>query len=384
MPETRTTLVLSALPIACTGGQPYHVRHLEHPMAEQNSSSTLVWIVLAALAALAIGFFVLRSPATPTAAKSAETTSTGSDKKKLVIAVIPKGTTHEFWKTVHAGVVKAERELNAAGTPVKIIWKGPLKEDDRVSQIDTVQNFVAQGVHGIVLMPLDRTALVAPVEAAIKAKIPVVIADSALESDKPASYIATNNKEGGRIGGKRLGEILGGKGKVILLRYMEGSASTEEREAGFMEAIAAFPGITVISSNTHAGATQETALVASQNLINRFKDEVEGVFCPCEPVTTAITLALTEQGINKKVKVVGFDNTQRLVDWLKSGDIHGLVLQDPLTMGYLATKAAVAAAQGTAVDKRNDMAPKLVTPENMDQAEFKALLNPPLAEYLDK
>ena len=122
-------------------------------MAEQNSSSTLVWIVLAALAALAIGFFVLRSPATPTAAKSAETTSTGSDKKKLVIAVIPKGTTHEFWKTVHAGVVKAERELNAAGTPVKIIWKGPLKEDDRVSQIDTVQNFVAQGVHGIVLMP---------------------------------------------------------------------------------------------------------------------------------------------------------------------------------------------------------------------------------------
>ncbi len=307
-----------------------------------------------------------------------------SETKAIVIAVIPKGTTHEFWKTVHAGVIKAERELNAAGTPVKTIWKGPLKEDDRASQIDTVQSFIAQGVNGIVLMPLDRTALVAPVELAVQSKIPVVIADSALESEAFSSYVATNNKEGGRVGGKRLGELLGGKGKVILLRYMEGSASTEEREAGFMEAIATFPGITVISSNVHAGATQETALAASQNLINRFKDEVEGVFCPCEPVTTAITMALTEQGLNKKVKVVGFDNTQRLVAWLKAGDVHGLVLQDPLTMGYLAVKAAVAAAQGKPVEKLNSMAPKLVTLENMEQPEFKALLNPPLAEYLGK
>lgn len=307
-----------------------------------------------------------------------------NEAKPLVIAVIPKGTTHEFWKTVHAGVVKAERELNAAGTPVKTIWKGPLKEDDRVSQIDTVQSFIAQNVSGIVLMPLDRTALVAPVELAVQSKIPVVIADSALESQAYSSYVATNNKEGGRVGGKRLGELLGGKGKVILLRYMEGSASTEEREAGFMEAIATFPEITVISSNTHAGATQETALAASQNLINRFKDEVQGVFCPCEPVTTAITMALTEQGLNKKVKVVGFDNTPRLVDWMKSGDIHGLVLQDPLNMGYLAVKAVVAAAQGKPVEKQNSMAPKLVTPENMEQPEFKALLNPPLAEYLGK
>jgi ribose transport system substrate-binding protein len=307
-----------------------------------------------------------------------------SNDKPIVIAVIPKGTTHEFWKTVHAGVIKAERELNAAGTPMKAIWKGPLKEDDRTSQISTVQNFIAQGVQGIVLMPLDRTALVAPVELAIGSNIPVVIADSALESDKPASYVATNNKEGGRVGGKHLGALLGGKGKVILLRYMEGSASTEEREAGFMEAIKTFPDIQVISSDVHAGATHETALKASQNLINRFKDEVQGVFCPCEPVTTAITQALTEQGINKKVKVVGFDNTPRLVEWMKAGDIHGLVLQDPLNMGYLAVKAAVAAAQGKPVDKRNDMAPKLVTPENMEQPEFKALLNPPLAEYLGK
>ncbi len=306
------------------------------------------------------------------------------DAKPIVIAVIPKGTTHEFWKTGHAGVITAERELHAAGTPVKTIWKGPLKEDDRASQIDTVQNFIAQGVNGIVLMPLDRTALVAPVELAINTGIPVVVADSALESNKTASYIATNNKAGGMVGGKHLGTLLNGKGKVILLRYMEGSASTEEREAGFMEAIKEFPGIQVISSDVHAGATQETALAASQNLISRYKDDVNGVFCPCEPVTTAMTQALTEQGINKKVKVVGFDSTQRLVDWVKAGDIHGLVLQDPLDMGYLAVKAMVNAIQGKPVEKINAMTPKLVTPENMDQPEFKSLLYPPLSEYLGK
>jgi len=349
--------------------------------ARTSASFTRTRRTIVGLAALVLGMGLSACGSSDAEAKPGVAMS---ELKPIVIAVIPKGTTHEFWKTVHAGVVKAERELTAAGTPVKTIWKGPLKEDDRASQIDTVQNFVAQGVHGIVLMPLDRTALVAPVELALSSKIQVVIADSALESDKPASYIATNNKEGGRLGGKRLGELLGGKGKVILLRYMEGSASTEEREAGFMEAIKTFPDIQVISSDVHAGATHETALAASQNLISRFKDEVQGVFCPCEPVTTAITQALTEQGINKKVKVVGFDNTQRLVDWLKSGDIHGLVLQDPLNMGYLAVKAAVAAAQGKPVEKRNDMAPKLVTPENMEQPEFKALLNPPLAEYLGK
>lgn len=360
-------------------------------MSEQPSSpsgsSSLVWIVLGALAALAIGFFALRPGSASAGAKSPESApaTAAADKKKLVIAVIPKGTTHEFWKTVHAGVVKAERELNAAGTPVQIIWKGPLKEDDRVSQIDTVQNFIAQGVSGIVLMPLDRTALAAPVELAVNAKIPVVICDSALESTKQTSYIATNNKEGGRVGGRRLGELLGGKGNVVLLRYMEGSASTEEREAGFLEAIATFPDIKVISSDQRAGATHETALTASQNLVNRLKGEMNGVFCPCEPVTTAMTQALTEQQLNQgKVKVVGFDNTERLVQWMKAGDIQGLVLQDPLNMGYLAVKTLVDALQGKPVEKELPMAPKLVTPENMGQPEFKSLLSPPLAEYLDK
>ena len=123
--------------------------------------------------------------------------------------VIPKGTTHEFWKTLHAGTLKAADELGN----VDVIWQGPQKEDDRVQQIQLVQNAIAAGVDGIVLAPLDAKALVDPVEAAAAKGIPVVIFDSALESKKIVSYVATNNYNGGVLAARRLGELLKGKGK---------------------------------------------------------------------------------------------------------------------------------------------------------------------------
>src|ERR1043165_4925328 len=109
-------------------------------------------------------------------------TNTNNGKKKFTIAVIPKGTTHEFWKSIHAGSIKAANELTAAGTDVEVIWKGPIREDDREQQIQVVEGFAAQGVSGIVLAPLDSKALVRPVEEAKNAGIPTVIFDSALES----------------------------------------------------------------------------------------------------------------------------------------------------------------------------------------------------------
>src|SRR3954468_22636725 len=157
--------------------------------------------------------------------------------QNYTIAVIPKGTTHEFWKSIHAGAVKAQQELKAKGVNVDIIWKGPLREDDRDQQIQVVENFISRHVSGIVLAPLDSQALVRPVVTAAAAKVPVVIIDSGLKTDKYVSFVATDNIKGGELAGEELGRLLGGKGKVILLRYAIGSASTEEREAGFLAAM---------------------------------------------------------------------------------------------------------------------------------------------------
>src|SRR6185369_13820408 len=104
------------------------------------------------------------------------------------IAVIPKGTTHEFWKSINAGAKKAEQELKAKGTKIDIIWKGPLREDDRDQQIQLVENFMTRRVSSMVLAPLDDKALIRPVENAMNAGVPVVIMDSGLKTEKYVSF----------------------------------------------------------------------------------------------------------------------------------------------------------------------------------------------------
>jgi ribose transport system substrate-binding protein len=300
------------------------------------------------------------------------------------IAVIPKGTTHEFWKSINAGAVKASRELAEKGVKVEVIWKGPLREDDRDQQIQVVENFISRHVNGIVLAPLDSKALASPVNSAARAQVPVVIIDSGLKTDNYISFVATDNYHGGEMAGECLGRLLDGKGKAILLRYQVGSASTEEREQGFLDALSKkYPGIKVISSDQHGGATRETAYQASQNVLNRFGREVDGIFCPNETTTIVMTKALRELGrAGGKVKMVGFDAGSQSVIDMQKGDVQGLVVQNPMKMGYLGVMTMVEHLEGKPVQKRIDTGVQLITTENMGSPEVQELLHPPFDKYL--
>ena len=304
-------------------------------------------------------------------------------KKKLTIAVIPKGTTHEFWKSIHAGSIKAARELSAQGTEVEVIWKGPLREDDREQQIQVVEGFTAQGVDGIVLAPLDNRALARPIEEAKTANVPTVIIDSAVDTNSLVSFVATDNRKGGMLAADRLGQLLGGKGKVIMLRYAEGSASTEEREAGFLQEIKQkYPNIELISTDQYGGATRDTAKRASENLLNRFGEEVQGIFTPNESTTAGMLLALQDIGKAGKVIFVGFDTSQSFIDAMRAKQLHGIVVQNPFNMGYLGVRTMVEHLQGKTVDKRIDTGVTMITLDNLDASEPQALLHPPLDQYL--
>ena len=301
-----------------------------------------------------------------------------------VVAVIPKGTTHEFWKSVHAGAAKAGQEFNA-----EIIWQGPLKEDDRASQINTVENFITRRVSGIVLAPLDETALVAPVSSAVRSGTPVVIIDSGLKTEDYVSFVATDNFKGGQMAGERLAESLGGKGRVVLLRYAVGSASTDQREAGFLDAIKQHPGITVVSQNQYGGATRESAIRVSENLLSTLRDpksssglSVDGIFCPNESTTFGMLKVLTDLGAAGKLKFVGFDAAPDLVSALKEGRIDALVVQNPFNMGYLGVKCMVQKLRGEDVPKRIDTGAMLVTQHNMTDPQVSELLNPDLKKWL--
>lgn len=308
----------------------------------------------------------------------------GSDKE-LAIAVIPKGTTHEFWKSIHAGAIQAARELSAQGTPVRIVWKGPFREDDREQQVQVVEGFLSQGIRGIVLAPLDNRALVRPVEEAQRAGVSTVIIDSGLESDVPISFVATDNRKGGRMAADRLGEVMeaGGRGKVLLLRYAEGSASTTEREAGFLEELRSrYPGIELVSTDQYAGPTRETAKQASENLLNRYGAVLQGIFTPNESSTIGMLLALQDIGKAGKVRFVGFDASSILIDAVRNRQLDGVVVQNPMRMGYLGVTAMVDHLRGKPVERRIDTGVMLVTPANLDSAATQELIHPPIARYL--
>jgi ribose transport system substrate-binding protein len=296
------------------------------------------------------------------------------------IAVIPKGTTHEFWKAVHAGAAKAAGEL-----AVEIIWKGPLREDDLKAQIDVVQSFTAQGVSGMVLAPLSDKGLVGAVAQATKAKIPVVIFDSDLQGRDPISFVATDNFAAGRLAGEEMVKLLGQKGNVVVLRYNEGSASTTHRENGFLEALKPHPSIKIKSDNQYGGATTESAHQASENLLAANKAAeggVDGVFCPNESTTFGMLLALEKTGLSGKLKFVGFDGSAKLIEAVRQARIDGLVLQNPFEMGYLAVKSMSAHLKGDTVPPRVDTGATFVTRQNLDRPEIQALVSPDLAKWL--
>ena len=300
-----------------------------------------------------------------------------SGARKFTIAVIPKGTTHAFWKSINAGAIKAAGDYKTQGVEVDLIWKGPLREDDREQQIQVVEGFISQGINGIVLAPLDRVALVRPVEEAKRAGIPTVVMDSGLDSEQITSFAATDNRKGGMLAADRLGSLLGGKGKVVMLRYAEGSASTTDREEGFLQEMKAkYPDIELISIDQYAGATRDTAKRASENLLQRFASEVNGIFTPNESASVGMLLALQDRELAGKVKFVGFDATPQFIEAMKNGQMQGVVVQNPFAIGELSVRAMIDSLLGKPVEKRIDTGVMMITPDNMNSPDAQKLLNP--------
>lgn len=301
---------------------------------------------------------------------------------KATIAVIPKGTSHVFWQSIHAGAAKAAQELG-----VDIIWRGPLREDDRASQIAEVEGFITRGVSGIVLAPLDEAALVGPVNDAARAKIPVVIIDSGLKSGDYVSFVATDNRRGGRMAAEGLAKMLPQGGRIVVLRYAEGSASTEEREAGFLEEIGKHAAIQVLSSNQYGGADVEAAYKRAEALLHKFRRPdgslgLDGIFTSNESNTLALLRVLQSSGWAGKVRYIGFDASDTLVKGLADGHIDALVVQDPVNMGYLGVKTMVDHLQGRPVEKRIDTGAQLITRDRMSDPAVKELLQPDLSRWL--
>jgi ribose transport system substrate-binding protein len=275
-----------------------------------------------------------------------------------VIAVVPKGTTHLYWRSVEEGARKAGTDLE-----VEILWKGPLKENDRAAQVALIEQLVTQGVDGIVLAPLDETALLRPVRSAGQAGIPVVVFDSGLKGEAGkdyVSFVSTDNFRAGKMAGDKLAELLNLSGNVGVLRYQVGSGSTSQREEGFLEAIQSHPEIKVLFDNQYAGVTVGETIQKGEELLDVLK-RTDGIFCPTEPTTYGLLVVLRKHGLSGQIKMIGFDSSDELMNALNHGELHGLVLQDPANMAYLAVETLVRHLRGESVPNRIDTDVKVIS-----------------------
>lgn len=304
--------------------------------------------------------------------------SADSGGDRLRIAVIPKGTSHQFWLSVWAGAKAAAEEAG----DVEVLWKGPETEADTAGQIAVVKNFITSQVDGICLAPNHSQALLDVVMEAQAEEIPVVIYDSGLAAGADyVSYVATDNYRGGVLAGERLAEVLNHEGQVILLRYKEGSESTEQREKGFLDAMAKEPKMEVISSDQYAGTTTQEAMEKATQLLNKYRDQVDGIFAVCEPNCNGTLEALVQTGLANKVKFVAFDPSDRLIAGLSEGRVSGILLQDPYEMGRQSVLSIVAHLRGEAVEKNINTGEYVATAENENTPPFDRLLRPEAAGH---
>jgi ribose transport system substrate-binding protein len=316
---------------------------------------------------------------------------------KYRVAVIPKGLTHQFWQSIHRGADQAAADLANQGIAVEIIWAGPRTEDDAQAQISIVEQEIANGVSGIVLAPQHSAQMVPVVQSARAKQIPVVIIDSGLDDrELIVKYVATNNYHGGELAALQLLSALKAEGKfapkLVLFRYKTGSESTEQREKGFEDVVnqaieaqknKGEPTITWLSTNRYAGATTDSALAAATPLLNGLKDQgIDGIFAPNESSATGMLKALQSLGLNKKVRFVGFDSSEPLLQAVQDGDMDGLIVQDPFRMGYLGVWTLVRHLEGDNVtaDSKKELSTGEypITKDDLDKVATRELFEPEL------
>ena len=290
------------------------------------------------------------------------------------IPIIVKDTTSFYWQIVLAGARQAGKDLE-----VKVPELGAQSESDINGQISILENAVAEKPAAIVISPTEFKALGKPIDEAAK-KVPIVGIDSAANSKAFSSFLTTDNVQGGRIAADGLAQAIIEKygkaeGDVALITSIPGVGSLEARAKGFKEELAAkYPGLKLVADKVADGMAT-TALNIMTDLITA-NPNLRGVFASNLIMAQGAGQAIAENKKADTIKLVGFDNDDKLVGYLKDGTIYALVVQDPYRMGYDGIKTALAVSKGEKVETFVDTGANLITKANMNGEKQQALLNP--------
>ena len=289
------------------------------------------------------------------------------------VTVIVKATTSPYWQTVFAGARAAAEELG-----VTLTTQGAAEESDIAGQISILENAVTQNPDAIVIAPTALEPLGAPIERAAES-VPIIMIDSAADTEAYTSFLTTDNVAAGRLAAEALAdavEALHGapEGEIAILTALPGVGSLSQRDEGFREGLADYPGLTEVANRFNNNDANQALsntldiLVANPNLVGIFADNL--------PMGVGAGRAIAERGLEDQVAVVAFDSDDAEIEYLQGGQIKALVVQNPYAMGYEGVKTAVAAINGEEVEKNVDTGVTVVTQENFDTPEVQALLYP--------
>ena len=295
-----------------------------------------------------------------------------AEEKVHNIVFIPKSSDQQFWKFVQNGANSAVSESGR----VNLTWRGPSYNDNVQSQIDILKLYTRAEVDSIILAPTDRDRLEDPVKLATQLGIKVIVVDSGLQGDHHNGFVGTDNREAGKVSAREMVRLLHGQGNVAIVRIVKGSASTDERAEGFIEYVkTTSPDIKIIydswDGSSMGSLVSNTIKLLKSNLV------IDGIFAVNETATEGVLRALRSTGRSKQIRFIGFDATDYLLDGVKTGELDGLLVQDPRKMGYQSVMMAIEAiGKAPASVKNVTTGVTLITPMNLQNPDIRKLLKP--------
>ncbi|WP_242403899.1 substrate-binding domain-containing protein [Paenibacillus pini] len=285
------------------------------------------------------------------------------------VDMIVKMNHGDFWKTVKMGAEVAAKEYN-----VDLKFKGPQNENDIEGQIQLMDESIKGKADAIILSASDYMKLAQVTDRAAFYKIPVISMDSEVASARVKSFVGTNNYEAGQMAAERLVMLTGEQGRIGVMNFVKGSKNGDEREEGFMDYIARYPDVRVVSVE-YCESDEQIARTLTRKMVAEHP-EMNGIVALNEVASIGTAEEIQKLGIGGRVKVIAFDSPDKVMELLQEGIVQATVIQNPFNNGYLAVQQAVKAIEGDDIQERVDTHTKMIDLDNMLWPENQKLLFP--------
>lgn len=295
--------------------------------------------------------------------------SSKRDEEPKKISLILKAQSGEYWKGVRMGAEVAAKEFN-----VKVDFTSAVDENDIDGQIALVNAAIERKADALIIAPCDYNGLVEVTEKAARKKIPILVINSKLNTNKISSYIATDNVKAGEMAGEKLISLAGVSSRIAIINFVQGASNNKEREEGLKSVISRYPKIKVVYMDYVSPDSESASDITKKLMLG--DNKINTIIALNSISSIGVADAIEQMGLAGKVNIIAFDNSQEEIEYLEKGVIQATVTQNPFGMGYLAVKYAVLNLQGKKVPSYVDTGLVIVGSDNMDLPENQKILFP--------